>query len=162
MNYNMRIFIIHGFIQKFGKSLNSIMIFIITMIDEKLYSGLHKVMLHWGFRETAASIYALLVMENRPMTAKEIADKIGRAYSSVINELNTLRRYGLVDRRRVDRKCIYTAVTDLVEIIKNERRRVMKFFKEIKEGIDDRDEYKKIIENVEKAIEYLGKIEEEV
>ncbi len=162
MNYNMKFFIFYDFYPIVAKLLNKIMIFIITMMDRKVYSGIHKVMMHWGFRETAASIYATLVVEDRPMSAKEIADKIGRAYSSVINELNILRRYGLVERRRVNRKCMYTGVIDLVEVIKNERRRVLNFLKEIKEGVSDRDKYKDIMENVEHAIEYLGKIEEEV
>jgi len=141
------------------------MIFIITMRNIKnhgTFNALRKVMVHWGFAEIEATIYSLLVLKKEPMTAREIAEEIGYAYSSVVNALNNLRRHELVEREK-GRKCYsYRAVIDFIRIIKNERRRVRNFLTEAREALEDeKDDYSTLWEHLNEGIEYLGKIDKE-
>jgi len=149
----------------FWKNLSIIMIFIITMRNIKnhgTFNALRKVMVHWGFAEIEATIYSLLVLKKEPMTAREIAEEIGYAYSSVVNALNNLRRHELVEREK-GRKCYsYRAVIDFIRIIKNERRRVRNFLTEAREALEDeKDDYSTLWEHLNEGIEYLGKIDKE-
>ena len=142
------------------------MIFIINMRDlkeHKTYESLRRVMIHWGFGELEAAIYALLVMKQKPMTAKEIANEIGYAYSSVVNALNQLRRHEMVERKKGVKCYTYSAVIDFIRIIKNERLKVKNFLTEAKMALEGKDEeYAELLRHLEEGIEYLGKLEKEV
>ena len=127
------------------------------------YNALKKVMVHWGFGDIEAHIYSLLVLKNKPLTAKEIADEIGYAYSSVVNALNNLRRYELIEREKNGRYYTYSAIIDFVKFIKNERRRVINFLTEAKYALEgEESNYQHLLKNLEDGIKYLGKVEKEV
>ncbi len=140
------------------------MIIIIIMKKSDAFNSLKKIMIHWGFGEMGASIYALLALSDKPMEAREIAKAVGRAYSSVVTELNNLRRYGLVERDKDERCYTYYAITDIVQIISNERKKVLNLLGEIKSSLEEIDNktYQNFIIHLDKAIKYLGKLNREV
>ncbi len=137
------------------------MIFLVTMRELDAYRSLKDIMIHWGFGDTEASIYALLALSSRPMTAKEISEKIGRAYSSVVNELNKLIRYGMVTRGKSGRCYYYSAVVDVMKIIKNERRKVINLLSQTKESLERTygDSFNELKRHLDEAIRYLGKMD---
>ncbi len=142
------------------------MIIIITMRDlmkTKAYKSLRDLMIHWGFTETEASIYTLLALNQRAMDAREIAKEIHRAYSSVVNELNKLIRAGLVERTKGERCYNYTAVIDLIKLIRLERRKMLRMLTDLKGCLDDMDsgEYEEFRKHLEEALEYLGRLDKE-
>ena len=142
------------------------MIITINMRDLKkhrTYDSLRRVMIHWGFGDLESAIYALLVMNQKPMTAKEIANEIGYAYSSVVNALNQLRRHDMVERKKSGKCYTYSAVIDFIRIIKNERLKVKNFLTEAKMALEEENgEYAELLEHLEEGIRYLGKLEKEV
>ncbi len=128
---------------------------------QKAYEGIRRVMKHWGFGDSCASIYAVLVVSDKPMTADEISKSVGYAYSSVINELNRLMREGFIERGRKGRRYTYSAVTDFLEIIRKERHRLMGMLKETKnslEGIKNR-KMEGLAESINASLEYLREVE---
>ncbi len=141
------------------------MIMIITIImrnikDHGTFNALKNVMMHWGFGHIEATIYSLLVLKKESMTAREISKEIGYAYSSVVNALNHLRRYDLVERSKRGKCYSYRAVIDFVRIIANERRRAIKFLEEAKKALEgERDEYEELWKHLEIGMKYLGSIE---
>ena len=140
------------------------MIFLITMRDmrrTKAYQSLKDVMIHWGFGHTEASIYALLALSSRPMTAKEIAKKIGRSYSLVVNEINKLIRNGLVIRNKSEKCYYYSAVIDVIKIIKNERGKVINLLSQTKDCLENvyNNSFEGLKRHLEEAIKYLGEME---
>ncbi len=143
-----------------------VMRILITMRDimkTKAFQSLKDVMIHWGFGDTEASIYALLALSAKPMTAKEIAEKVGRAYSSVVNELNKLIRHGMVTRSKGEKCYHYSAVIDVIKIIRNERRKVINLLTEVRNDLEEMyDESVEELKNhVEEALKYLGELEKE-
>lgn len=127
---------------------------------EKAYSNLRKVMKHWGFGEASSSIYALLSVSDRPLTAREIAEHVGYAYSSVVNELNRLLREGFLERWREGRRYVYSAETDFLKIIKNERNRLIGMLEEAKSYLQEvkTREMHELVENIEIALRYLREV----
>lgn len=69
----------------------------------------------WGVNRSVAQIQALLFLSDRPLTAEDIADKLGIARSNVSNSLRELLAWKLVRRAPVlgDRRDHYEAETDL-------------------------------------------------
>ena len=135
----------------------------IDTINQRTFTILKKVMLHWGFTHIEASIYSLLLLKNKPMSAREIAEEIGFAYSSVINALNRLKRFQLVEREQKGKCYLYIPVTNIVEIIRNERRIVRNYLMEVREALKEGGEkYSKLLKCIEEGIEYLGKVDKEV
>jgi DNA-binding transcriptional regulator GbsR (MarR family) len=69
----------------------------------------------WGVNRSVAQIQALLFLSDRPLTAEEIAEKLGMARSNVSNSLRELLNWKLVTRVPVlgDRRDHYVAETDL-------------------------------------------------
>ena len=121
-----------------------------------------KIMLHWGFTHIEASIYSLLLLKNEEMCAREIAEKTKYAYSSVINALNRLRRYHLVEREKKGKCYFYTPVTNIVEILRNERKRVRNYLIELRKALkEEKEKYSELLRHVEEGIEYLGRAEKE-
>ena len=128
-----------------------------------VYNSLKKVMIHWGFGDMEASIYSLLVIEQKDMNAKYIAENIGYAYSSVVNALNQLRRHRMVERNKRGKCYSYSAVIDFVKILKNERRVVVSYLTDAKESLNpEKMEYRELWKQLDRGIKYLGKIEKEV
>jgi DNA-binding transcriptional regulator GbsR (MarR family) len=69
----------------------------------------------WGVNRSVAQIQALLFLSERPLTAEDIADKLGMARSNVSNSLRELLAWKLIRRMPVlgDRRDHYEAETDL-------------------------------------------------
>jgi DNA-binding transcriptional regulator GbsR (MarR family) len=69
----------------------------------------------WGVNRSVAQIQALLFLSERPLTAEDIADKLGMARSNVSNSLKELLAWKLIHRVPVrgDRRDHYEAETDL-------------------------------------------------
>jgi DNA-binding transcriptional regulator GbsR (MarR family) len=69
----------------------------------------------WGVNRSVAQIQALLLLSDRPLTAEEIAEKLGMARSNVSNSIKELLSWKLVMRVPVlgDRRDHYVAETDL-------------------------------------------------
>ncbi|MDD5778514.1 MAG: helix-turn-helix domain-containing protein [Candidatus Thermoplasmatota archaeon] len=81
-------------------------------------NNIKKVLSHSGFEDIECSIYAALVLANRPLTAREIAHETSYAYSTTINALNALIKQGHVHKTRRSRKNVYCLATDLAHIVK--------------------------------------------
>lgn len=73
----------------------------------------------WGVNRSVGQIHALLYLSERPLTADDIADKLGMARSNVSNSLKELMAWRLI--RRVpalgDRRDFFEAETDLWEML---------------------------------------------
>ncbi|WP_176593494.1 GbsR/MarR family transcriptional regulator [Sphingobium sp. EM0848] len=69
----------------------------------------------WGVNRSVAQIHALLFLSDHPLTAEDIADKLGMARSNVSNSLRELLAWKLAWRVPVlgDRRDHYEAETDL-------------------------------------------------
>lgn len=69
----------------------------------------------WGVNRSVAQIQALLLLSERPLTAEDIADKLGMARSNVSNSIKELLNWKLVVRVPVlgDRRDHFVAETDM-------------------------------------------------
>jgi DNA-binding transcriptional regulator GbsR (MarR family) len=69
----------------------------------------------WGVNRSVAQIQALLFLSERPLTAEDIAAKLGMARSNVSNSLKELLTWKLIQRVPVlgDRRDHYEAEADL-------------------------------------------------
>jgi DNA-binding transcriptional regulator GbsR (MarR family) len=69
----------------------------------------------WGVNRSVAQIQALLFLSERPLTAEDIAAKLGMARSNVSNSLKELLAWKLIHRVPVlgDRRDHYEAEADL-------------------------------------------------
>lgn len=94
----------------------------ITSTPDKLPAAVEAFVLHWGdlggqwgVNRSVAQIQALLILSERPLTAEEIAEKLGMARSNVSNSIKELLNWKLVMRVPVmgDRRDYYIAETDL-------------------------------------------------
>jgi DNA-binding transcriptional regulator GbsR (MarR family) len=68
----------------------------------------------WGVNRSVAQIHALLYLSERPLTAEEIADRLGLARSNVSNSIKELQAWNLIRRvpMRGDRREHFEAETD--------------------------------------------------
>src|SRR5262245_29691829 len=57
----------------------------------------------WGVNRSVAQIHALLYLSEQPLTAEDIADRLGLARSNVSNSIKELQGWNLI--RRVPIKC---------------------------------------------------------
>ena len=73
----------------------------------------------WGVNRSVAQIHALLYVAERPLTAEDIADKLGMARSNVSNSIRELLAWKLIRRVPVlgDRRDHYEAETDLWQMV---------------------------------------------
>ncbi|HTQ13412.1 MAG TPA: MarR family transcriptional regulator [Rhizomicrobium sp.] len=69
----------------------------------------------WGVNRSVSQIHALLYLSDRPLTAEEIADRLGMARSNVSNSLKELLGWELIRRVPVmgDRRDHFEAETDV-------------------------------------------------
>lgn len=72
----------------------------------------------WGVNRSVAQIHALLYVTERPLTAEDIAERLGLARSNVSNSIKELQAWNLVRRVpiRGDRREHFAAETDPWEI----------------------------------------------
>jgi len=136
------------------------MIFIIHMID-RIENKIAEIMRHYGFGECEARIIAILALQGK-MRAKEIAEKIGYAYSTVVNTLNFLRRTGFVIKEKEKKVYVYSTNLDFVKIIEEDRKRLSSLLNSLKEeiikaGENYKDKFSSFIFKIESALKYLDK-----
>lgn len=81
----------------------------------------------WGINRTVGQMYALLVLSAEPLTADQIAERLGFSRSNVSMGLKELQSWELVKLQHIpgDRKEYYSAPADIWEIAKTlmEQRR---------------------------------------
>ncbi len=72
----------------------------------------------WGVNRSIGQIHAVLYLAAEPMTAEDIADKLGMARSNVSNSLKELQAWNLIRRVPIkgDRRDHYAAETDIWEV----------------------------------------------
>jgi DNA-binding transcriptional regulator GbsR (MarR family) len=68
----------------------------------------------WGVNRSVAQIHALLYVSERPLTAEDIADRLGLARSNVSNSIKELQAWNLIGRVpiRGDRRDHFAAEAD--------------------------------------------------
>src|SRR5579862_1113110 len=93
-----------------------------TDLQGQLPSSVQQFVLHWGnlgerwgTNRSVSQIHALLYLTEKPITAEEIADKLGLARSNVSTSLRELQNWELIRAVPVmgDRRTFYEAETDL-------------------------------------------------
>jgi DNA-binding transcriptional regulator GbsR (MarR family) len=74
----------------------------------------------WGMNRSVAQIHALLYVSGNPLTAEEVAERLGLARSNVSNSLKELVAWTLVRRVQVlgDRRDYYEAEADMLEMVR--------------------------------------------
>jgi DNA-binding transcriptional regulator GbsR (MarR family) len=72
----------------------------------------------WGVNRSVAQIHALLYLSERPLTAEEIADRLGLARSNVSNSIKELQAWDLIRRVPIkgDRREHFAAEADPWEV----------------------------------------------
>ncbi|MCD6222379.1 MAG: BlaI/MecI/CopY family transcriptional regulator [Thermoplasmata archaeon] len=127
----------------------------------KIENKIAEIMRHYGFGDCEAAIMASLATHGK-MKAKEIAEKTGYAYSTVINALNFLRRTGFVTKEKEKKLCVYSTNLDFVKIIEEDRKRLSALLKSLKDEIIKAEgKYKEklssLVFKIESALNYLDK-----
>lgn len=128
-------------------------------MSEKIKNKLRNVLKQWGLGEAEADIFATLAT-SQGMTAKEISDELGYAYSTTINCLNSLRRMGYVERSRKERKFVYFANIDFAKLVEREIKKLSNSLREVMGEIyrvegKYKGKLKELALKIEKAIKYL-------
>ena len=92
---------------------------------EKIRPALEQFILHWGdmggqwgVNRSVSQIHALLYLSERPLTAEDIAERLGLARSNVSNSIKELIAWDLIRRVPIkgDRREHYEAEVDVWEI----------------------------------------------
>ena len=131
----------------------------VTTVDRVVMRVKALMMKNWGFGEGCSTVYAVLLTSREPLSAEEISKRTNYAYSSTIYYLNTLMRWGLVERVRSTRKNVYVANVNFVELIKAEHEKVMIHLKQLYEAVQGTKDLEYLSEEVERAIAYLKRVE---
>jgi DNA-binding transcriptional regulator GbsR (MarR family) len=94
---------------------------------DQLSGPVERFVLHWGEMGTAwgvnrsvAQIHALLYLSDVPLTAEDIADRLGMARSNVSTSLRELLGWNLIRRVHAmgDRRDYYEAEADMFEMVR--------------------------------------------
>jgi DNA-binding transcriptional regulator GbsR (MarR family) len=74
----------------------------------------------WGVNRSVAQIHALLYLSDAPLTAEDIADRLGMARSNVSTSLRELLSWNLIRRVHAmgDRRDYYEAEADMFEMVR--------------------------------------------
>jgi DNA-binding transcriptional regulator GbsR (MarR family) len=74
----------------------------------------------WGVNRSVSQIHALLYVADQPLTAEDIAERLGIARSNVSNSLKELLGWQLIRRVHVmgDRRDYFEAEVDLFEMVR--------------------------------------------
>jgi len=98
----------------------------ITIKREPLPAAVQRFVLHWGemgsvwgVNRSIGQIHALLYLSEHPLTAEDMAERLGLARSNVSNSLKDLVQWSLIRRTSVlgDRRDYYEAEVDLWEMV---------------------------------------------
>jgi DNA-binding transcriptional regulator GbsR (MarR family) len=96
-----------------------------TSDTNKLPTAIERFILHWGdmgdewgVNRSVSQIHGLLYLSEVPLTAEDIADKLGMARSNVSNSIKELLSWTLIRRVPImgDRRDHFEAETDIWEI----------------------------------------------
>ncbi len=97
----------------------------ITENNKRLPVAVERFVLHWGdlgsrwgVNRSVSQIHALLYVSDRPLTAEEIADRLGLARSNVSNSIKELIGWNLIRRVPIkgDRRDHFEAEADVWEM----------------------------------------------
>jgi DNA-binding transcriptional regulator GbsR (MarR family) len=74
----------------------------------------------WGVNRSVAQIHALLYLSDAPLTAEDIAERLGMARSNVSTSLRELLSWNLIRRVHAmgDRRDYYEAEADMFEMVR--------------------------------------------
>jgi DNA-binding transcriptional regulator GbsR (MarR family) len=107
---------------------------------KQVENNLKVVMKHCGLGEIRSSIYATLVLSEKPLTAKELAKRVNYAYTTTINALNHAIGLKHIKKMRRGRKNVYTIESNLTEIIEERLGHFLKLLEDTKKSIHQLDE----------------------
>src|ERR1700722_18880030 len=97
-----------------------------TTGKKKLSPAVERFILHWGdmgdqwgVNRSVSQIHGLLYLAEAPMTAEDIADRLGMARSNVSNSIKELLAWNLIRRVPIlgDRRDHFEAETDIWEMV---------------------------------------------
>jgi len=130
---------------------------------KQVENNLKMVLKHWGFGEICSSIYATLAVSDKPLTAKEIADRINYAYTTTINALNHAIGLRHIRRMRHGRKNVYMIEADLADIVNERLNHFLKLLEDTEKSIRQldkiyRDKLKRAFKTIDNAINFLKKL----
>jgi DNA-binding transcriptional regulator GbsR (MarR family) len=74
---------------------------------------------HWGFRKALGRVWTVLYLEDRPLAAADLSDRLSMSSGAVSMSLTELARWGVVKRVWVpgERREFYEAETDFWKMI---------------------------------------------
>ncbi len=99
----------------------------ISDIDKTLPAAIERFVVHWGemgemwgVNRSVAQVHALLFVSDQPMTAEDIAARLGIARSNVSTSLKELTGWTLIRRVQVlgDRRDYFEAEADMFEMVR--------------------------------------------
>jgi len=131
---------------------------------KQVENNLKMVLKHWGFGEICSSIYATLAVSDRPLTAREISNRINYAYTTTINALNHAIGLRHIKKMRQGKRNVYTIDTNIDEIIKDRLKYFLELLENTKKSILQLDEnykarLKDSIGTISKAISFIKKMD---
>ena len=93
----------------------------LVSIRNEFVQGMGAISRFWGFSPVLGQMYALLYLNDGPMTANVLGEKLGISKGNVSMTLRSLERWGMIRRNRKvgERKELYDAETDFGRIFVN-------------------------------------------
>ena len=90
-------------------------------IRNEFAQGMGEISRFWGFSPVLGQMYALLYLNDEPMTADVLGEKLGISKGNVSMTLRSLERWGMIRRNRKvgERKELYDAEIDFGRIFVN-------------------------------------------
>jgi len=90
-------------------------------VREQFVQGMGEISRFWGFSPVLGQMYALLYLNDGPMTADVLGGALGISKGNVSMTLRNLERWGMIRRNRKvgERKELYEAETDFGRIFVN-------------------------------------------
>ena len=127
---------------------------------KEVQDNLKMVLKHWGFGEICSSMYAVLALSNESLTAKELSDRIGYAYTTTINALNHSMGLGHIKKMRQGGRYVYYIDADLADIIKEKLDQFLDILEKTENSIQQLDKnlkrkLKTSLKTVDDAIKFL-------
>ncbi len=131
---------------------------------KQVENNLKMVLRHWGFGEICSSIYATLAVSDRPLTAKEISERINYAYTTTINALNHSIGLRHIKKIRENGRNVYTIETDLSDIIRERLNYFLLLLEETENSIRKLDgnlkaKLRRVFRMIDNAKNFIKKIE---
>lgn len=136
---------------------------------ENVIQGLAKLVKRLGFSEGYGVIYAHLLLSEKPLTVKELAQITGYSQSAVAAYLMILHRAYLVDRMKKGASYAYVAKLDYInrykeklrELVENDLAPLLSAFDQTVKNIKDesrREHLKKVLKELKKIDAFMRKV----